>query len=156
MSAPDVQWIPEGMHTITPHIVVGDASEAAQWYSKAFGAEERGRITLPGGKVMTTELWFGDSAVMVAGEFPDMGIISPLTLGGTATVLQIYADDVDSLWTRALDAGAEVRHPLSETFWGDRHGQITDPFGHRWNLAQHLRDVPSEEIARAAAEAFAG
>jgi PhnB protein len=144
------------MHTITPHIVVGDASDAAQWYAAAFDAEERNRITLPGGKVMTIELWFGNSAVMVASEFPDMGIVSPETLGGTATVLQVYTDDVDSLWQRALGAGAEVRHPLSEMFWGDRHGQITDPFGHRWNLAQHVRDVGPEEIARAAAEAFAG
>jgi len=149
-------WIPEGMHTVTPHIVVSDASEAARWYSEAFAAEERNRITLPGGKVMTAELRFGDSPVMVASEFPDMGIISPLTLGGTATVLQIYTDDVDSLWKRALDAGAEIRHPLSETFWGDRHGQITDPYGHRWNLAQHVRDVGPEEIAAAAAEAFGG
>jgi PhnB protein len=150
------RWIPEGMHTVTPHIVVGDALDASQWYADALGAEERNRITLPGGMVMTVELWFGDSAVMVASEFPDMGIISPLTLGGTASVLQIYADDVDSVWKRALDAGAEVRHPLSEAFWGDRHGQITDPFGHRWNLAQHVRDVGPDEIAAAAAEAFGG
>ena len=149
-------WIPEGMHTVTPHIVVGDASDAARWYSQAFGAEERNRITLPGGKVMTLEVWFVDSAVMVASEFPEMGIVSPLTLGGTATVLQIYTDDVDTLWKRALDAGAEIRHPLSDMFWGDRHGQITDPYGHRWNLAQHVHDVPPEEIARAAAEAFGG
>jgi PhnB protein len=154
MSRSDVRWIPEGMHDITPHIVVGDASDAAGWYSRAFGAEERNRITLPGGKVMTAELWFRDSAVMVASEFPELGIVSPQTLGGTATVLQIYTDDVDSLWQRALDAGAEARHPIDDTFWGDRHGQITDPFGHRWNLAQHVRDVEPDEIARAAAEAF--
>ena len=149
-------WIPEGMHTVTPHIVVGDASDAARWYSQAFGAEERNRITLPGGKVMTLEVWLVDSAVMVASEFPEMGIVSPLTLGGTATVLQVYTDDVDTLWKRALDAGAKIRHPLSDMFWGDRHGQITDPYGHRWNLAQHVRNVPPEEIARAAAEAFGG
>lgn len=150
------QWIPEGMHTVTPHIVVPDAAEAVGWYSSALGAEERNRITLPSGTVMTTELRLGDSAVMVASEFPDMGIVSPLSIGGTATVLQIYTEDVDALWARALDAGAEVRHPLSDAFWGDRHGQVTDPFGHRWNLAQHVRDVPPDEIARAAAEAFSG
>jgi PhnB protein len=148
------QAIPGGMHTITPHIVVSDAEEAAQWYAKAFGAEARNAIRLPGGKVMTVEVWLGDSAVMVGSEFPDMGIVSPPTLGGTATVLQIYTDDVDSLWERALDAGAEVHHPLGDVVWGDRHGQITDPYGHRWNLAQHVRDVPREEIARAAADAF--
>jgi len=142
------------MHTVTPHIVVPDAARAAEWYAQAFGADERNRIILPDGTVMTTELRFGDSAVMVAGEFQDMGIVSPLAIGGTATVLQIYTEDVDALWYRALEAGAEVRHPLSDAFWGDRHGQITDPFGHRWNLAQHVREVGQDEIARAAAEAF--
>lgn len=154
MSAGDVRWIPQGMHTVTPHIVVPDAARAAEWYAQAFGADERNRIILPDGTVMTTELRFGDSAVMVAGEFQDMGIVSPLAIGGTATVLQIYTEDVDALWNRALEAGAEVRHPLSDAFWGDRHGQITDPFGHRWNLAQHVREVGQDEIARAAAEAF--
>jgi PhnB protein len=154
VSEEGIRWIPEGMHTVTPHIVVPDAAEAVRWYSSALAAEERDRITLPDGKVMTTELRFGDSAVMVASEFPEMGVLSPLAIGGTATVLQVYAEDVDALWKRAVDAGAEVRHPLTEMFWGDRQGQITDPFGHRWNLARHLRDVPQEEIARAAAEAF--
>lgn len=154
MSDAEVNAIPEGMHTVTPHIVVSDAASASDWYERALGAEERSRIPLPGGKLMSAELLFGDSPVMVAGEFREMGIVSPLTVGGTATVLQIYTDDVDSLWSRAVAAGAEVRHPLADMFWGDRHGQIADPFGHRWNLAQHLRDVPSEEIASAAAEAF--
>ncbi|MDX6617380.1 MAG: PhnB protein [Solirubrobacterales bacterium] len=156
MSDTKVKPIPEGIHTITPHIVVGDAAEASDWYAKAFGAEERSRIPLPGGKVMTVELWIGDSPVMVAGEFPDMGIVSPLRIGGTATVLHIYTDDVDAAWERAIAAGAEERTPLGDMFWGDRHGQLTDPFGHRWNLAQHIRDVPPEEITAAAAEAFAG
>jgi len=151
-----VSAIPEGLHTITPHIVVGDAAEAAEWYARALGAVERSRVPLPGGRVMTLELRFGDSSVMVASEFPDLGILSPLTVGGTATVLQLYTDDVDALWARAVGAGAEVRHPLGDMFWGDRHGQIADPFGHHWNLARHARDVPPEEIARAAAEAFGG
>jgi PhnB protein len=156
MSDGGVRWIPEGIHTVTPHIVVPDAAEAVRWYSTALGAQERNRITLPGGKVMTTELRIGDSAVMVASEFPEMGVVSPLSIGGTATVLQIYTEDVDVLWERVVDAGAEVRHPLSDAFWGDRHGQLTDPFGHRWNLAQHVRDVAPEEVARAAAKAFGG
>jgi len=145
---------PAGLHSITPHIVVPDAAEAAEWYGRALGAEERSRLTLPDGKVMTLELRLGDSAVMVASEFPDAGIVSPLTVGGTATVLQLYTDDVDALWQRAVDAGAEVRHPIGDMFWGDRHGQIVDPFGHRWNLARHDRDVPPDEQERAAAEAF--
>jgi uncharacterized glyoxalase superfamily protein PhnB len=145
---------PAGLQAITPHIVVPDASEAAAWYERAFGAEERNRVTLPDGKVMTLELRFDDSSVMVASEFPDAGILSPLTIGGTATVLQLYCAEVDEVWERAVEAGAEIRTPLGDTFWGDRHGQLTDPFGHRWNLARHDRDVPADEIERSAAEAF--
>jgi PhnB protein len=154
MTQPKAKAIPDGMHTITPHIVVRDAARAVEWYKTALGAEERSRVPLPGGKLMSVELWFGDSAVMVADEFPEMGIVSPQTLGGTPTVLNLLTEDVDALWRRAVEAGAEVLHPLQDAFWGDRHGQLTDPFGHRWGLAQHLRDVPPEEIARAAAEAF--
>ena len=142
--------------TITPHIVVRDAARASEWYQGALGAEERSRVPLPNGKVMIVELQFGDSAVMIADEFPEQGIVSPLTLGGTYGALQIATNDVDTLWRRALDAGAEVFHPLADTFWGERQGQIIDPFGHRWGLSQHLRDVPHEDIVRAAAEAFSG
>jgi PhnB protein len=141
---------------IDAHIVVRDAARATDWYARALGAEERGRIPLPGGKLMSVELAFGESTVMVADEFPEAGILSPLSIGGTATVLNITTDGVDSLWQRALDAGAEVLHPLEDTFWGERHGQITDPFGHRWGLAQHIRDVPHDEVVRAAAQAFSG
>ncbi len=143
-----------GTHTITPHIVVRDAARAAEWYARALGAEERGRIPLPGGKLMSVELWFGDSPVMVADEFPEMSVVSPQTLGGTYGALHLATDDVDALWRRAVEAGAEVFHPLGDTFWGERFGQIIDPFGHRWGLAQHLRDVPPEEVIEAAAEAF--
>jgi PhnB protein len=142
--------------TLTPHMVVRGAADAADWYARALGAEERQRVELPGGKIMSLELRFGESPVMVADEFPEMGILSPLSVGGTSVVLNLVTDDVDALWARALEAGAEELHPLQDAFWGDRHGQITDPFGHRWGLAQHLRDVSSEEIARAAAEAFGG
>ena len=141
---------------ITPHIVVRDAAKAAEWYAQALGAEERSRIPLPGGKLMSVELWFGESPVMVADEFPEAGILSPLSVGGTSVVLNLTTDDVDALWQRALDAGADVLHPLQDAFWGERHGQITDPFGHRWGMAQHIRDVPHDEIVRAAAEAFGG
>jgi PhnB protein len=141
---------------IDAHLVVRDAARATDWYARALGAEERDRIPLPSGKLMSVELAFGESTVMVADEFPEAGILSPLSVGGTSTVLNITTDDVDSLWQRALDAGAEILHPLADAFWGDRHGQITDPFGHRWGLAQHIRDVPHDEIVRAAAEAFGG
>jgi PhnB protein len=140
---------------ITAHIVVPDADAAAAWYARAFGANERSRVPLPGGNVMTVELRFGDSPVHVASEFPQAGILSPLAIGGTATVLQITTDDADALWKRALAAGAEVHHELADQFWGERQGQLTDPYGHRWNIAQHIRDVAPEEIAAAAAKMFA-
>jgi PhnB protein len=156
MTEPTVKAIPEGMHTITPHIVVRDAAHAAEWYAEALGAEERSRLPLPSGKLMYAELWFGDSAVMVADEFPEMGVLSPQSVGGTSVTLNLFTEDVDALWERAVDAGAEILHPLQDAFWGDRHGQVTDPFGHRWGLAQHVRDVPPEEVARAATEVFGG
>jgi len=139
---------------ITPHLVVRDAARAAQWYMEALGAEERGRLPLPGGKLMQVELRFGGSTVMLADEFPELGVLSPLAIGGTATVLHLVTADVDRLWERAVEAGAEVRQPLGDAFWGERYGQITDPFGHRWGLAQRVRHVSPEEIARAAAELF--
>lgn len=139
---------------LTPHIVVSDADAAATWYVLAFGAEERGRVPLPGGGVMAVELVVGETSLHVANEFPDAGVVSPATIGGTATVLQIQTDDAEALWSQALDAGAEVRHELTDQFWGERHGQLVDPFGHRWNIAQHLRDVTPEELERGAAEMF--
>ena len=149
-----IEKAPAGMHTVTPHIVVGDAAAAADWYKQILGAEERNRIEVPGGKLMQVELRFGDSAVMLADEFPEAGVLSPLSIGGTATVLHLYTDDVDAIWNRALDAGAEVRQPLHDAFWGERYGQITDPFGHRWGLAQHQREVPLDELEEAAAAMF--
>ena len=139
---------------ITPHVVVADASAAAEWYAQAFGARERERIPLPGGRVLSVELVIGDSVFHVGSEFPKIGILSPLSIGGTATVLQLETDDAEALWKRALGAGAEVRNELADTFWGERHGQIGDPFGHHWNIAERVRDVPHDEIVSAAAEAF--
>jgi PhnB protein len=146
----------EGQTHLTPHIVVTDAEDAAAWYAQAFGAEERGRVPLPGGGVMVIELAIGESRLDVASEFPDAGVLSPATVGGSSTVLQIQTEDADTLWARALEAGAEVRHELADQFWGERHGQLVDPFGHRWNVAQQLRDISPEELAAAAAEAFGG
>ena len=143
-------------HTITAHIVVRDAARAAAWYAGVFGAEERSRLEVPGGKLMQVELRFGDSTVMLADEFPDMGVVSPLGIGSTGTVLHFSTDDAEAVWRRALDAGAEVRQPLHDAFWGERYGPIADPFGHRWGIAQHVRDVPRGELERAVAEAFRG
>jgi PhnB protein len=141
---------------VSAHIVVPDAGAAAGWYARAFGAEELSRVPLPGGKVMTVELSFGGSLVHVASEFPEFGILSPLAIGGTATVLQIETDDAEAAWKRAVDAGAEVLHELAEQFWGERQGQLTDPFGHRWNIGQRIRDVPRDEVVAAAARIFGG
>ena len=142
------------MPAITPHIVVRDAAEAAEWYVRALAAEELSRVPLPDGKLLSVELRFGDSTVMLADEFRELDVLSPQTIGGTAVVLHLSTDDVDALWQRALEAGAEVLHPLADQFWGNRQGQIADPFGHRWNLAQPLRKVSPEELARAAAATF--
>jgi PhnB protein len=154
MTQPTVKAIPDGIHTITPHIVVRDAARAAEWYKEALGAEERGRVPVPGGKFMQIALWFGDSAVMLADEFPDAGVLSPQAIGGTPVVLHYSTENVEALWKRAVEAGARVVQPLQDQFWGDRYGQILDPFGYRWGLAQHVRDVSSEEIARIAAQVF--
>jgi len=140
--------------TITPHIVVRDAASAVEWYRRAFGAEEQRRVALPNGKLMSVELRFGESTVNLADEFPELGILSPISLGGTYGALVIATDDVDALWKRALEAGAEVFHPLEDAFWGERTGQVLDPSGHRWGLSQHIRDVTPEELAREAAAAF--
>lgn len=155
MTDPDPGSRPD-THTITPHIVVQNAARAAGWYTEVFGASERGRLAVPDGRLMQVELWFGDSPVMLADEFPEMGVISPLSVGGTATVLHFKTDDASATWERAVAAGAEVRQPLQEAFWGELYGQITDPFGHRWGIAQHLREVPPEELERAIADAFSG
>jgi PhnB protein len=140
---------------LTPHFVVPDAAEAAAWYARAFGAREQSRVPLPGPMVMTVVLQIGESTMHVGSEFPEAGILSPASIGGTATVLQIDTEDADGLWGQAIAAGATVRHELADQFWGERHGQLTDPFGHLWNIAQHIRDVPDEEIAASAAAVFA-
>jgi PhnB protein len=152
----DVQAAGQARHTVTPHLVVRDAAAASQWYQRALGAKEQGRIPVPGGRFMQIELRLGDSTVMIADEFPEFGVLSPLSVGGTVGALAIHTDDVDALWQRAVEAGAEVSLPLQELFWGDRHGEIFDPFGHRWALAQHLRDVPAEEVKAGAAAMFGG
>jgi PhnB protein len=104
---------------------------------------------------MSVELRFGESVIYMADEFPEMGVLSPLSIGGTAVVLTLSAADADALWQSALDAGADVLQPLSDAFWGERHGLLLDPFGHRWGVAQHVRDVPHDEVVRAAADVFA-
>ena len=139
---------------ITAHIVVQGAERAAAFYADAFGAEELSRIPTPDGRLMSVQLRIGDSDLHLADEFPEMGVLAPPSIGGTPVVLALDVDDAEASFAQALAAGAEVRQPLAEMFWGDKHGQLEDPFGHRWNIGQHLRDVPQEEIVAAAAQLF--
>lgn len=141
--------------SITAHIVVQGAEAAATFYRDAFGATETSRIPTPDGRLMSVELHLGGSALHLADEFPEMGVLAPPSIGGTPVVLQLDVEDAEAVFAKAVAAGAEVRSPLADTFWGDRHGQLTDPFGHRWNVSQHLRDVPHEEVVAAAARVFA-
>jgi PhnB protein len=144
------------MSTITPHIVVRDADRAASFYRDAFGAQEIERIPTPDGRLMSVQLRIGDGVLHVADEFPEMGVLAPPSIGGTPVVLALAVRDADAAFARAIAAGAQVRQPVADMFWGDRHGQLDDPFGHRWNISQHVRDVPHDEVVAAAARAFAG
>jgi PhnB protein len=139
---------------ITPHIVVQGADRAAVFYSEAFGAQEIDRIPTPDGRLMSAQLRIGDAMLHLADEFPEMGVLAPPSVGGTPVVLGLDVPDADAAYGRAIAAGAIARQPVQETFWGDRHGQLEDPFGHRWNISQHVRDVPHEEIVAAAASLF--
>jgi PhnB protein len=139
---------------ITPHIVVQGAERAAAFYRDAFGAEELDRIPTPDGRLMSVRLRLNGSVLHLADEFPEMGVLAPPSLGGTAVVLALDVDDADAVFAQAIAAGATVRQPLQDAFWGERHGQLDDPFGHRWNVGQHLRDVPHDEVVAAAARAF--
>jgi PhnB protein len=148
-----VKAVPEGTHTITAHLVVHDGNKAIEFYKKAFGAEVTGVHHTPDGKVMHAELKIGDSKLMLADEFP--GAKTPQALGGSPVVLNIYVEDVDALFNTAVAAGATVTMPLANQFWGDRYGQIVDPFGHRWALGSHVEDVAPDELGRRAKAAFA-
>jgi PhnB protein len=140
---------------ITPHIVVRAAERAAAFYRDAFGAAEIDRIPTPDGRLMSVRLRIGDGRLHLSDEFPELGVLAPPSIGGTAVVLALDVADADAVFAQAIAAGAEVRQPLADMFWGDRHGQLADPFGHRWNVSQHLRDVPHDEVVAAAAQAFA-
>ena len=140
---------------ITPHLVVQDAERAAAFYRDAFGAEELSRIPTPDGRLMSVQLRIGDSLMHLADEFPELGVLAAPTIGGTPVVLALDVADAEAAFAQAVAAGAQVRQPLADTFWGDLHGQLDDPFGLRWNVGQHLRDVPHDEVVAAAARAFA-
>ena len=148
-----VKPIPQGYHTVTPYLIVKDAARAIDFYKKAFGATEVMRMAAPGGKVGHAEIKVGDSPVMLADEFPEMGFRGPQSLGGSPVSLLLYVEDVDARFRQALAAGATVLKPVKDQFYGDRSGTLTDPFGHVWTIATHKEDVSPEEMHRRA-EAF--
>jgi uncharacterized glyoxalase superfamily protein PhnB len=140
---------------INAHIVVQGADRAAAFYRDAFGAEEIERIPVPDGRLMSVQLRIGESVLHIADEFAEMGVLAPPSIGGTPVVLALEVADADATFAQAIEAGATARQPVAEMFWGDRHGQLEDPFGHRWNITQHVRDVPHDEVVAAAAQLFA-
>lgn len=149
------QPIPEGFHSLTPHLIVRDAPRAMEFYKNAFGAELLGPPHMtPDGKVMHASLKIGDSALMLNEEFPDWGAVSPLGRGGTSVTIHLYVADVDAVFDRAIATGAKVEMPLMDAFWGDRYGTVLDPFGHHWSLATHKEDLSQPEIEKRGAAAF--
>jgi PhnB protein len=146
--------IPKGYHVVTPSFVVRGAPEAIEFYKKAFGARELGRMAGPDGKVLHAEIKIGDSIVMLSDEFPEMGASSPQTVGGTSSSLMIYTKDVDALFKQAVAAGARPAMPVTDMFWGDRYGKVVDPFGHQWQLATRKENLTQREMARRGAAAM--
>ena len=147
--------IPDGFNTLTPHLVVKGASQAIDFYKKAFGAEEIKRMPGPDGKsLIHAELKIGNSRLMLVDEFPEMNARGPETIGGTPVTIHMFVEDADAVFNRALDAGAQVRMPLADMFWGDRYGVVADPFGHLWSIATHKEDLTPEEMGKRMQDAF--
>lgn len=139
-----VNPIPTGMRSITPYLVINGASEALEFYKKAFGAKELEKSPRPDGKLMHASMRIGDSIVMMADEFPGTTMKAPASAGATTVAIHIYSKNVDKLWQQAIDAGAKVSMPLDNQFWGERYGQVQDPFGHQWSLSQRIKMSPKE------------
>ncbi|MFA5914764.1 MAG: VOC family protein [Burkholderiales bacterium] len=150
-----VKPIPEGMHSLTPHLVCAGAAEAIEFYKKAFGAIEGGRLPGPNGKLMHAMLHIGDSALMLVDEMRDCNALGPKALKGSPVTIHLYVEDVDACVERAVAAGAKITMPVEDMFWGDRYGRLEDPFGHQWSVATHKREVSPEEMKQAMACAAA-
>jgi uncharacterized glyoxalase superfamily protein PhnB len=147
--------IPDGFNTLTPHLVVKGASRAIDFYKKAFAAEEIKRMPGPDGKsLIHAELKIGNSRLMLVDEFPEMNARGPETIGGTSVTIHMFVEDADAVFNRALTAGAQVRMPLADMFWGDRYGVVADPFGHLWSIATHKEDLTPEEMGKRMQDAF--
>ena len=151
-----VKAIPDGYHTVTPVLTVRNGVKAVEFYKRAFGAREVFRMDGPDGKLMHAELKIGDSTIMLGEENPQWGCQSPESLKGTPVSLYLYVPDADAAFAQATAAGAKALKPVDDMFWGDRQGEVTDPFGHRWSLATHKEDLTPEQISQRAQEFFAG
>ena len=154
MSKGKAKPVPDGYHPVTPYLVVDGAAKALEFYGRVFGATERMRMPGPGGKIGHAEIRIGNALLMLADEHPESGHRSPQTLGGSPVTLHLYVQDVDAVTKRAVAAGATVVRPVADQFYGDRSGQIEDPFGHRWILSTHKEDVTPAEIERRYAAFF--
>jgi PhnB protein len=148
--------IPDGYPRLSPYLCVDGAARAIQFYVEVLGATERMRMDGPDGRIGHAELNLGNSVIMLADEYPDMGFLSPTRIGGTAVTLHAYVEDVDAVFDKALAAGAKSLRAVENQFYGDRSGQFEDPFGHRWNVASHVEDVDAEEMARRAEQYASG
>ncbi len=146
---PQVKPIPDGMHTVTPHLVCAGAADAIEFYKKAFNAVEEGRLPGPQGKLMHAMIRINGSAVMLVDEMPDWGSFGPKALKGSPVTIHLYVEDVDASVKQAVAAGAKITMPLADMFWGDRYCQLEDPFGHHWSVATHMRDVTPDEAQQA-------
>ena len=145
---PQVKPIPDGMRTVTPHLVCAGAADAIEFYRQAFNAVELARMPGPQGKLLHAMIRIGDSAVMLVDEFPAWGSFGPKSLKGTPVTIHLYVEDVDAAVQRAVAAGATVKMPIADMFWGDRYGVLEDPFGHSWSIATHVRDVSPEDMQK--------
>ncbi|MGI4848351.1 MAG: VOC family protein [Janthinobacterium lividum] len=152
METSTVKPIPEGMHSITPHLVCAGAAEAIAFYKKAFGAVEGGRLAGKDGKLVHAQLRIGDSALMLVDEMPQWNCLGPKALGNSPVTMHLYVNDVDASFAQALGAGATVKMPVQDMFWGDRYGVVIDPYGHFWSLATHIRDVSPEDMQKGMAQ----
>ena len=152
MSQQQVKPIPDDMHSITPHLVCAGAADAIEFYKKAFNATEAARLPGPDGKLMHAMIRIGDSAVMLVDDFPNWGSFDPKALKGSPVTIHLYVNNVDAVVEQAVAAGAKIKMPVADMFWGDRYGQLEDPFGHRWSVATHVRDVSPEEMKQAMRE----
>ena len=152
----DVKPIPDGYPRLTPYLHVDGAEAAIEFYERVLGAKERMRMAAPEGKIGHAELELGDAIIMLADEFPDMGAVSPKTVGGTPVTIHVYVENADAAFDAAVAAGATSLRPMENQFYGDRTGQFEDPFGHHWSVATHVEDVPPDEMEKRAAEAMSG